>query len=116
MNTMEKCIERNIQEIEQKPTSHGAGLKQVIIGNDDTESKITQVAKSRLKAGEEVEEHAHPTMDEHFMVLDGNGTIVVEGKSLAMSHGVYIVVPAGFSHKITACEDLELITIGVARD
>jgi len=46
---------KNINTINKVATSHGAGIKKVLCANDETSSSITQIAVSRLKAGERVE-------------------------------------------------------------
>ncbi|NPD92399.1 cupin domain-containing protein [Xylanibacter muris] len=86
-----KCIVKKVSDIEAVPTSHGAGLKQV--------------------SG-----HAHPTMDEHFIVLSGKGTMTADGRKIPMLPDTYIGVPAGCRHEIIVEDEMVLFTIGVATD
>ena len=63
---------KHLSDIECVTTSHGCGEKRVLIGKDDTATGITQIAVTRLKAGECVDKHMHGTMEEMFLVLDGS--------------------------------------------
>lgn len=62
-------IHKNLSDIIPQLTSHGCGEKRVLMGKDDTDTDMTQMAVTRLKAGECVEEHAHNTMEEIFFAL-----------------------------------------------
>lgn len=61
---------KNINAINHIATSHGARIKKVLCTNDEAASNITQIAVSRLKAGEQVAVHVHETMEEHFIIKD----------------------------------------------
>lgn len=52
-------IKRNLHNIPYIPTSHGAGMKRVLIANEETESKITQIAITELTHGTTIDEHVH---------------------------------------------------------
>ncbi|MBP7358489.1 MAG: cupin domain-containing protein [Prevotella sp.] len=110
---MEKIV-RNIDEILLQKTSHGIGTKQVLIANDETDSAITQIARSRLKAGETVDEHRHLTMDEHFICLSGKGYVCLDGERIEFVPNTYVLVPAESMHHLVAETDMIFFTIGVA--
>lgn len=105
---------KKLSEIPFVSTSHGVGLKQVLLSNEETESSITQIARASLKAGESVEEHCHQTMDEHFLSLEGSGYIYVGGNRVTFSSGTYILIKAGSKHRVEAISNLSFMTIGVA--
>ena len=109
-------IVRHLNEITPKPTSHEIGLKQVLLAEEETSSGITQIAKTVLRKDERVEEHVHPTMDEHYIVLSGNGTLLVDDQEIDMVSGTYVLVMAGSKHHMIANEDVSFLTIGVATD
>lgn len=95
------------------PTSHLIGQKKVLLSNAETISAITQIAISKLFKNDIVEKHVHPTMDEHYVVLSGEGIILVDNTQFNLQSGTFILVPAGSFHEMKAITDLEFITIGV---
>lgn len=109
-------IIRHLNEITPKPTSHDIGLKQVLLANDETSTAITQIAKTVLRKGERVEEHVHPTMDEHYLGLSGKATLWVDDQEIALVKDTYVLVKAGSKHHLEALDDVCFLTIGVATD
>lgn len=109
-------ILRQMDDIAAQPTSHGTGTKQVLLGGGETHTPLTQIARSSLMAGESVEEHVHPTMDEHYIVLGGEAVMTVDGRQLPLHCGSYLVVLAGSRHMLAAKTDISFITIGVATE
>lgn len=107
-------IVRNLNEIPYVPTSHNIGEKQVMLNKKETESAVTQIAKHILQSGSLVEEHVHPSMDEHFLFLNGEGEIIVNGTSIECSSGLFVLVPATVNHSIKAYTKLIFITFSVA--
>lgn len=103
---------RHLSSIHQVPTSHSCGLKQVLLSNEETSSKITQIAITRLKQGETAGEHFHPDMEEYFFVLDGALRIKVDNKSHDCARGDFIVVSHGERHELHAFLDCKVLTIG----
>ena len=83
---------KHLSSIHQVPTSHFCGLKQVLLSNEETNSKITQIAITQLKQGETAEEHCHPDMEEFFFILDGVMRIKVDNKSYDCVRGDFIIL------------------------
>jgi mannose-6-phosphate isomerase-like protein (cupin superfamily) len=109
-----RIIYRDFNSLESLPTSHQIGEKKVLLSNSETISSITQLALTKLFANDIVEEHLHPTMDEHFIVLSGEGIIQIDNENYDLKAGKFILVPAGSSHNLSAITDIEFITISVA--
>lgn len=109
-------IKRILKDVTPIPTSHGIGVKQVLLANEETSSAVTQIAKSSLKMGEKVEEHIHATMDEHYLCLSGEGILFVDHKKIAFTQDTYVLVKAGSSHYLEATSDVTFLTIGVATE
>ncbi len=107
-------VVRNLSEIPYIPTSHDIGIKQVLLANEETESNITQIARNVLTEGSMVESHVHPSMDEHFIFLEGEGKIVIGEKSINCRPGLFVLVPATVPHSIQAYTELKFITLSVA--
>ena len=107
---------KTIAEIEPVLTGHGIGEKRVLLSQKEYSSPITQIAQTCLKAGDIVEGHSHPTMDEHFVFLRGNCEVIVEGQLLSCEGGQYLLMPAGCQHQIKVITDTVMLTVGVALD
>ncbi len=69
----------NISEIEFTTSSHPGQLKKVMFLGSEMISSITQVAYAELLAGEIIEEHLHESMEEVFLVLEGNCEFYLNG-------------------------------------
>jgi mannose-6-phosphate isomerase-like protein (cupin superfamily) len=48
--------------------------------------------------------HAHPRSDEIFLIVDGAGTIVVEGEAVQVGPGDLVYIPPGEQHEIVVDE------------
>lgn len=109
-------IIRHLSDIAPVSTMHGNGAKRVLVSNNETETLITQVAMTELKAGENVEPHFHPTMEEFFIFLNGECTAVIDGKEELCKEGTFLKVPARTIHSLQPSTDIRMITIGIATE
>lgn len=114
MPDMREVLLRHICDIEPVATSHGVGVKQVIATQEIVGKPITQIACAKLNVGEKVEEHNHPTMDEHFFFLSGECKFVVDKMEYICKSDDYLFVPAGCKHLIDVTKETIMITIGIA--
>ena len=114
MSRIDTMVVRNLSEIPYIPTSHKIGTKQVILSNTETGSNVTQIARNILTKGSIVESHVHPSMDEHFLFLEGNGEMTIGEKHIKCIPDMFILVPATVSHTLKANTQLKFITFSVA--
>lgn len=103
-----------IADIPPVSTSHGCGCKRVLLSKDDTETALTQIAFTRLKAGEECGWHEHPTMEECFLIKSGELRIETKDDYITARAGDYIQLPKATPHNVVALTDTEMLTIGCA--
>lgn len=109
-------IFKNINDIKGVSTAHGIGVKQVLLSNGDTDSAVTQIAVTTLRAGDEVKPHMHKIMDEHYFILNGEGIMFICNKQYPIEYGTYLLIAAGEEHSLRALTNLQMITIGIAYD
>lgn len=114
--TEKEYLIRTLGDIVPVHTMHGNGEKRVLIANNETTTLITQVAMTVLKKGENVEEHSHPTMEEHFIFLEGECTAVIDGCKEICKDGTFLKVPAKTTHSLQPNTDIRMITIGIATE
>ena len=105
---------KHLSDIECVTTSHGCGEKRVLIGKDETDTDIAQIAVTRLKAGECVAEHTHGTMEEMFLVLDGSVEFTYYGEKTVCVKDDFIHIGAGTPHGLRALSDTRLLMVGCA--
>lgn len=105
---------KQLSSIHQVPTSHACGLKQVLLSNEETNSKITQIAITKLKQGEMAEEHCHPDMVECFFVISGNLRVRINGANYQCTENDFITVDCNERHELKALTNCKFMTIGCA--
>lgn len=109
-----ETIKKNIKELPIITTTHGVGQKRVLLNSQETPTPLTQIAVTRLKAGEMAKEHLHPTMEEFFLFQKGDAIMTVGEEQITCSSGDFISIPANTPHALKAITDIEIITIGCA--
>jgi quercetin dioxygenase-like cupin family protein len=105
---------KNILEIEFTKSSHHGKLKKVIFIGSEMTSAVTQVAYVELLAGEIIEEHLHDSMEEVFLVLDGNCEFCLDGVSQRLIKGSVIKIAPKIKHKLKALTETKLYYFGVS--
>lgn len=109
-----ETIKKNIKELPIITTTHGIGEKRILLNNQETSTPLTQIAVTRLKAGEMAKEHLHPTMEEFFLFQKGDAIMTVGEEQITCSSGDFISIPANTLHALKAITCFEIITIGCA--
>jgi quercetin dioxygenase-like cupin family protein len=107
-------MKKKIIDIIPISTTHGIGEKQILLNNQETSTPLTQIAVTRLKAGEAAAEHLHPTMEEFLLFQKGDASITVGKEQITCDSGDFISIPANTLHSLKAITDIEIITIGCA--
>lgn len=104
----------NISEIEFAESSHLGQLKKVIFHGSELTSAVTQVAYAELRAGDIVEEHSHETMEEVFLILDGECEFCLDGVSHILKRDVVIKIAPKIKHALKALRDTKVYYFGVS--
>jgi quercetin dioxygenase-like cupin family protein len=105
---------KSISEIKFSNSSHRGQKKKVIFNGYEMTSSVTQVAYAELRAGDIVEEHYHDSMEEVFLILEGECEFILDGIShLLKKDGVIKIVPK-MKHKLIAFRDTKLFYFGVS--
>lgn len=104
----------NISEIEFTTSSHPGHLKKVIFLGSEMISSVMQVAYAELHAGEIIEEHLHESMEEVFLVLEGNCEFYLNGVPQILKKDSVIKISPKIKHKLNALTDAKLYYFGVS--
>ena len=77
-------------------------------------TSVTQVAYAELRAGDSVEEHYHDTMEEVFLILDGECEFSLDGVSHLLKKDSVIKIAPKIKHNLKALTDTKLYYFGVS--
>src|SRR3982750_818493 len=94
-------ILKKLSELEPVNTAHKVGQKFVFLKGEDTPTAVTQVAYGTMEAGEVVELHMHPTMEEYFYFVEGAATYTVADQLYPCTAGTFIRIPANTLHGLS---------------
>jgi mannose-6-phosphate isomerase-like protein (cupin superfamily) len=72
-------------------------------------SEVQSLAEATLAAGQETERHYHRASEEIYFVLDGRGSLEVDGETREVGPGDAILIPPGARHGIRALEPLRFL-------
>jgi len=109
-----KEFKKKISQLGQTESSHKGICKYVCFTNEECSSPITQIAFSYLKKNENVEKHSHPTLEEVFLILEGECSFVIDGNELTLTSFDVVKIPPGSTHEIHAKTDCKFYYFGVA--
>lgn len=112
--SLTNVIFKQLKDLQPVATSHGNGLKKVLLSQVETPTNITQIALTELYDDERVKLHRHETMDEFFIILNGTCDVIVDGRKIQCMEGSFLRVPANLSHEIHVQDKVTMITIGIA--
>lgn len=105
---------KHLPSIQQVPTSHSCGLKQVLLSKEETNSNITQIAITKLKQGETADEHFHPDMQECFFVISGKLQVKINDVIYHCKEDDFIMVDCNEKHELQALTDGRFMNIKCA--
>ncbi len=103
---------RKLSDIQPVSTSHGVGMKRVLLSSNESGCSLTQIAVTELKAGEAAVAHVHPDMQEGFYILEGELDIILNDKTTRCQKETFVFVEKCTSHEIQAITDCRIMTIG----
>lgn len=105
-------MKRSLNDISPIKSSHGVGLKRVLLASSESGCSLTQIAVTEIKQGEVAVAHSHPDMQEGFYVLNGELEVTLDGQHQSCHQDDFIYVPSGTSHELRALTDVRIMTIG----
>ena len=97
-------------------TAHGEGEKHVFITDKDVQTKVTQFAYGKLMPGENCAGHFHPTMEEFFYFINGEGEYLIDGAVYNIKADTFFRIPVNTLHalKATGTQPLTFVYFGIA--
>lgn len=103
---------RHLNEIKATTTSHGVGVKRVLLSSNESGCSLTQIAVTALSAGEIAVAHVHPDMHEGFYILEGDLEVSLDEEKTVCGKDDFVYVDKCTSHEMKALTDCRIMTIG----
>jgi mannose-6-phosphate isomerase-like protein (cupin superfamily) len=94
----------------QKPftTKDGSQIRS-ILDRTNAPVKNQSLAEASLPTGAATERHFHRESEELYFILEGKGTMEVDGESQGVGPGDAILIPPGAWHQISALVPLRFL-------
>jgi len=89
-------------------TKDGSTIRSIL---DRTNAPVQNqsLAEASLPGGYATERHYHKLSEEFYFILEGTGTMEIDGESRETGPGDAILIPAGAWHQITATSALRFL-------
>ena len=100
-----------IRQLSDQPpfvTKDGSTIRSIL---DRANAPVEQqsLAEATVPAGTTTERHYHKLSEEFYFLLEGEGTMEVDGENREVRPGDAVLIPAGAWHQITATKDLRFL-------
>jgi mannose-6-phosphate isomerase-like protein (cupin superfamily) len=106
MSTVARFLRRDPSEVEPWAETCGQ-IRPLIEESDGAAAEVHHVEIDAAKL------HYHERTDEVYYVIDGEGTMVLDGEVIELHEGVVVYVPRGVKHK--AVGKLTVLTVCIPR-
>jgi len=113
-----KYVQQLMKDKKASAKGHSVNIEKDTLKNNNFRKvlytgKNLQLVLMSLKAGEDIGEEVHPSVDQFFRVEEGTGESIVNDKKYSLSDGTSLVVPAGAKHNLinTGKGELKLYSI-----
>ena len=99
---------RHLSAQEPFITRDGSTIRSIL---DRANAPVEQqsLAEATVPAGTTTERHHHKLREEFYILLEGEGTMEIDGESGEVRPGDAVLIPAGAWHQITATKDLRFL-------
>ena len=89
-------------------TKDGSTIRS-ILDRTNAPVKNQSLAEATVPAGRATQRHYHWLSEEFYFILEGRGTMEIDGEMREVAHGDAILIPPGAWHTITARETLRFL-------
>lgn len=98
----------NIAEQAPFTTKDGSTIRSIL---DRTNAPVRNqsLAEARVPAGASTQRHYHKLTEEFYFILEGTGTMEIDGEIRTVRSGDAVLIPAGAWHTISATENLRFL-------
>ena len=94
----------------QRPfTTRDGSTIRSILDRSNAPVQNQSLAEARVPAGGATQRHYHELSEEFYFILEGRGSMEIDGESHAVGPGDAILIPPGAWHTIAARENLRFL-------
>lgn len=104
----------DVESVLPEGVSHDPAIRKRVLLRSGEVPHVAQLARTALQPGQTARDHAHRDMWEVFFCESGNGTMTVNGASIALRAGTCVVVEPGEHHEVTNDRNQPLVLTVVA--
>lgn len=99
---------RHLAEQEPFTTRDGSTIRSIL---DRANAPVEQqsLAEATVPAGGATERHYHRQSEEFYFLLEGEGTMEIDGEERVVRPGDAVLIPAGAWHQIRAASSLRFL-------
>jgi mannose-6-phosphate isomerase-like protein (cupin superfamily) len=98
---------QNLNEAKAFITKDGSEIRELLAHRNSCIRKQS-LAEARIAVGLTTQAHYHPQTEEIYFILEGSGSMVIDGETRQVGRGDAIGIPPGAVHKITNVGQVEL--------
>ncbi len=106
MSTVSRFLRRDPADVEPWAETCGQ-IRPLVEEQDEAAAEIHHVEIHDAKL------HYHEHTDEFYYIIDGQGTMILDGEEIELHRGVVVYVPRGVRHK--AVGKLTVLTVCIPR-
>ncbi|NNM30921.1 MAG: cupin domain-containing protein [Akkermansiaceae bacterium] len=99
---------RQLDGQEPFTTKDGSTIRS-ILDRTNAPVRMQSLAEATVPSGTSTQRHYHRQSEEFYFLLDGQGTMEIDGETRPVGPGDAILIPAGAWHQITAVADLRFL-------
>jgi mannose-6-phosphate isomerase-like protein (cupin superfamily) len=89
-------------------TKDGSTIRS-ILDRTNAPVELQSLAEARVPAGASTQRHFHRRSEEIYFILEGAGTMELDGEKRPVGPGDAVLIPPGSWHTIVAAEDLRFL-------
>ena len=100
-----------VQSLSAQPaftTKDGSSIRS-LLDLTNAPVKNQSLAEATVPVGRPTQRHYHQLSEEFYFILEGSGTMEIDGETRDISPGDAILIPAGAWHQITASQTLRFL-------
>ncbi len=99
---------RQLEAQEPFTTRDGSTIRS-ILDRANAPVEKQSLAEATVPAGGATERHYHRLSEEFYFLLDGEGSMEIDGETRTVGPGDAVLIPAGAWHRIRAVSDLRFL-------
>jgi len=108
----------NLKDIKTEKTHNGTTFRKRLITTEENKGKLATCNYSWLEKGEQLEEHLHNDGEEFYLILEGQGEMLIGEEWLFVKKDDFVTVPCNKMHSLknNQKKDLTFLTIRTVFD